>query len=108
MNTGETRSYEPSHFCGKFACLGEPWCTEWESCNFRTEVEKPVQVKGLAKNETNETEVQVQRRFAKPKSDEEVNEMRATSIPKKTKEDTEYRMRILNAWWKERITRNET
>ena len=59
MDTNETQSYEPSHFCGNFACLGGPWCTEWESCNFCIEVEKPVQAKGLAKNETNETEAQV-------------------------------------------------
>ena len=74
-------------------------------------VEKPV-VKGTAKNETNEIEEvknsQVQRRFADPKSDEEVNEMCATFVPKKTKEDTEDCMCIWNAWWKERITRNET
>ena len=112
MTTGKTedktRNYEPSHFCGKLACLGEPWCTEWESCNFRTEVEKSV-VKGTSKNETKEVkESQVQRRFTNPKSDEEVNEIRATAVPKKTKEDTEYCMRIWNAWWKERIASNET
>ena len=38
----------------------------------------------------------------------EVNEMCATSVPKKSREDTEYCMRIWNAWWKEKITRNET
>ena len=52
-------------------------------------------------NETKK-EIKVQR-FAIPKSDKEVNEMRVTAIPKKTKEDTEYCMRIWNAWWKERI-----
>lgn len=34
--------------------------------------------------------------------------MCATLVPKKTKEDTQYHMRIWNAWWKERIASNET
>ena len=34
--------------------------------------------------------------------------MRATAVPKKTKEDMEYCMCIWNAWWKERIASNET
>lgn len=61
---------------------------------------------GTSKNETKkDTELLVQSsRFANPKSDKEVNEMHATAIPKKTKEDTEYCMRIWNAWWKQRIT----
>ena len=29
MNTSETWNYKSSHFCGNFACLGKPWCTEW-------------------------------------------------------------------------------
>ena len=37
------------------------------------------------------------------KSDKEVNEMQATGISQKTKEDTEYCMRIWNAWSEERI-----
>ena len=58
---------EPSHFCGKLACLGEPWCTEWQSCNFHKEVEKPV-LEGISKNEMKEVKIsQVQHRFANPK-----------------------------------------
>ena len=52
---------------------------EWQSCNFLTEVEKPV-MEGASENEKKET--QVQYRFANPKSAEEVNEMRATAVPK--------------------------
>ena len=33
MNTGETWNYEPSHFCGNFACLGKSWYTEWQFRN---------------------------------------------------------------------------
>ena len=87
---------------------------EWQCCSYfveprvtfeheATEVEMTL---GTSKNETKkDTKLPVQSlRFANPKSDKEVNEMRATAIPKKTKEDTEYCMRIWNAWWKERIT----
>ena len=102
MNTSKTPKCKPSHFCGKFACLGKPWCTEWQSCNFPTPVtESTKNAVPKFENETKkETKVQ---RFAIPKLDKEVNEIRATAIPKKTKEDTEYCMRIWNAWWKERI-----
>ena len=47
-------------------------------------------------------------RFAHPKSAEEVNNIRTTAAPKKTKADTEYCMRIWDAWWKERIARDES
>ena len=46
--------------------------------------------------------------FANPKSTEEVNNMRTTAVPKKTKANTEYCMRIWGAWWKERIARDES
>ena len=46
--------------------------------------------------------------FAHPKSAEEVNNICTTAVPKKTKADTEYCMRIWDAWWKERIARDES
>ena len=51
--------------------------------------------------------LRVQHRFANPKSDEEVNNMRSTAVPKKTEADTKYCMRIWDAWRKERISRDE-
>ena len=51
--------------------------------------------------------LRVQHRFADPKSDEEVNNMRSTAVPRKTKADTEYCMRIWDTWRKERISRDE-
>ena len=102
------RIMEPSHFCGKLACLGEPWCTEWQSCNFRKKVEKPV-LEGTSKNETKEVKIsQVQHRFANPKLAKEVNEIRATAVPKRTKEDMEYCMRIWNGKRKSLVMRHET
>ena len=64
---------------------------------FCTEVKKPI-VEGTSKNETKEVKIlEVQQRFANTKSDKEVNEMHAILLPKKTKEDTEYCMRIWNS-----------
>lgn len=42
--------------------------------------------------------------FAAPKTDEEISEARVQAVPKKTREDTEYCIRIWESWRSNRIS----
>ena len=110
--------------CANPACLGEPWCSAWGICQgygspLAKEPSSSMEEASLdqecdrifmelaalhpsptqfSSSKLRKKTEQHKMRFAPPKTDEEVEAARKASMPKKTREDMEYCMRIWSEW----------
>ena len=94
-----------SAFCENPFCLGETW-HDWGCCSDKVTVPTQqilddVRRRGLV-NECagalTSTAKSVAKRFAPPKTEEEIEKARISSIPKRTREDTAYCVRLWLSW----------
>ena len=114
--SGETEEFFKnisSAFCENPFCLGETW-HEWGCCSDKvTDFKLPVpdlptqqildEVRGCGlENEcagaVSTAKLSLAKRFAPPKTEEEIEKARIESIPKKTREDTAYCVRLWLSW----------